>query len=205
MCFIVRYCFRFAVFVRFYTQLCGVIVVNQRKFFGFVYFATDNRTCKVFVVRLLPNLYRIVVVNGLFARFRVFYLFFHYVVVIVVDDVENAKFLSFFDRSGYTIKAHFIKNCIFGKSFKVAVRDKSKVDYYIQLTQFYSQFRSIGQNYNQVVKELHSNFSEKKALALLYKLEQCTLELIKTNEMIVMLSRRFEQSYQREGTISADE
>ena len=61
-----------------------------------------------------------------------------------LDDVENAKFLSFFDRSGYTIKAHFIKNCIFGKSFKVTVRDKSKVDYYIQLTQFYSQFRSIG-------------------------------------------------------------
>ena len=122
-----------------------------------------------------------------------------------LDDVENAKFLSFFDRSVYTIKAHFIKNCIFGKSFKVTVRDKSKVDYYIQLTQFYSQFRSIGQNCNQVVKELHSNFSEKKALALLYKLEQCTLELIKTNEMIVMLSRRFEQSYQREGTISADE
>ena len=54
-----------------------------------------------------------------------------------LDDVENAKFLSFFDRSGYTIKAHFIKNCIFGKSFKVTVRDKSKVDYYIQLTQFY--------------------------------------------------------------------
>ena len=96
-----------------------------------------------------------------------------------LDHVENAKFLSFFDRSGYTIKAHFIKNCIFGKSFKVTVRDKSKVDY--------------------------SNFSEKKALALLYRLEQCTLELIKTNEMIVLLSRRFEQSYQREGIISAEE
>ena len=84
-----------------------------------------------------------------------------------LDDVENAKFLAFYDQSGYKVKAHFIKNCIFGKSFKVIVRDKSKVDYYIQLTKFYSQFRSIGQNYNQVVKELHSNFSEKKALALL--------------------------------------
>ena len=122
-----------------------------------------------------------------------------------LDDVENAKFLAFYDQSGYRMKAHFIKNCIFGKSFKVLKIDKSKVDYYIQLSQLFSQFRSIGNNYNQVVKELHSNFSEKKALALLYKLEQCTLELIKTNEMIVMLSRRFEQSYQREGIISADE
>ena len=122
-----------------------------------------------------------------------------------LDDVENAKFLAFYDQSGYKVKAHFIKNCIFGKSFKVLRIDKSKVDYYIQLSQLFSQFRSIGQNYNQVVKELHSNFSEKKALALLYRLEQCTLELIKTNEMIVLLSRRFEQSYQREGTISAEE
>ncbi len=122
-----------------------------------------------------------------------------------LDDVENAKFLSFFDRSGYAVKAHFIKNCIFGKSFKVVVRDKSKVDYYIQLTQFYSQFRKIANNYNQTVKELHSNFSERKALALLYRLEQCTVELIKTNEMIVLLCKRFEQSYQREGIISADE
>ena len=122
-----------------------------------------------------------------------------------LDDVENAKFLAFYDQSGYKVKAHFIKNCIFGKSFKVLRIDKSKVDYYIQLSQLFTQFRSIGNNYNQVVKELHSNFSEKKALALLYKLEQCTLELIKTNEMIVMLSRRFEQSYQKEGIISADE
>ncbi|NDV85044.1 MobA protein, partial [Bacteroides sp. 51] len=36
-------------------------------------------------------------------------------------------------------------------------------------------FRSVGTNYNQVVKELHSNFSEKKALALLYKLEKRVL------------------------------
>lgn len=121
-----------------------------------------------------------------------------------LDDVENAKFLSFFDRSGYTIKAHFIKNCIFGKSFKVTVRDKSKVDYYIQLSQLFAQFRNIGNNYNQVVKELHSNFAEKKALALLYKLEQCTIELVKTNQQIIALTKQFEASYQKEGIISAE-
>ena len=51
-----------------------------------------------------------------------------------LDDVENAKFLAFYDQSGYKVKAHFIKNCIFGKSFKVLRIDKSKVDYYIQLS-----------------------------------------------------------------------
>ena len=121
-----------------------------------------------------------------------------------LDDVENAKFLSFFDRSGYTIKAHFIKNCIFGKSFKVLRIDKSKVDYYIRLSQLFSQFRSIGILYNQTVKELHSNFAEKKALALLYKLEQHTVELVKTNQQIIALTKQFEASYKEEGIISAE-
>ena len=119
-----------------------------------------------------------------------------------LDDVENAKFLAFYDQSGYRMKAHFIKNCIFGKSFKVLKIDKSKVDYYIQLSQLFSQFRSIGNNYNQVVKELHSNFAEKKALALLYKLEQYTVELVKTNQQIIALTKQFEVSYKEEGIIS---
>lgn len=121
-----------------------------------------------------------------------------------LDDVENAKFLAFYDQSGYKVKAHFIKNCIFGKSFKVLRIDKSKVDYYIQLSQLYSQFRNLGSNYNQVVKELHSNFAEKKALALLYKLEQYTIELIKTNQQIIALTKQFEASYRTEGIISAE-
>ncbi len=37
----------------------------------------------------------------------------------------------------------------------------------------------VGTNYNQVVKELRLHFSEKKAMALLYKLEQHTVELVK--------------------------
>lgn len=121
-----------------------------------------------------------------------------------LDDVENAKFLAFYDQSGYRMKAHFIKNCIFGKSFKMLKIDKSKVDYYIQLSQLFSQFRNIGILYNQTVKELHSNFTEKKALALLYKLEQYTMELVKTNQQIIALTKQFEESYKEERIISAE-
>lgn len=121
-----------------------------------------------------------------------------------LDDVENAKFLAFYDQSGYNVKAHFIKNCIFGKSFKVLRIDKSKVDYYIQLSQLFSQFRSIGILYNQTVKEIHSNFAEKKAFTLLYKLEQYTVELVKTNQQIIALTKQFEASYKEEGIISAE-
>ena len=69
-----------------------------------------------------------------------------------LDDVENAKFLAFYDQSGYKVKAHFIKNCIFGKSFKVL----------------------------RIV------------------------ELVKTNQQIIALTKQFEASYKEEGIISAE-
>ena len=50
--------------------------------------------------------------------------------------------------------------------------------------------------HNQVVKELRIHFSEKKAMALLYKLEKCTIDLVKLSREIVELSRALEKCYQ---------
>ena len=47
----------------------------------------------------------------------------------------------------------------------------------------------------QVVKELRLHFSEKKAMALLYKLEQHTVELVKLSRRIVELSREMEAKW----------
>ena len=93
------------------------------------------------------------------------------------------------------IKAHFIVSRIFNEEFKVIKIDKNAVDYYTRLTTLYGQFRSVGVNYNQVVKELHSNFSEKKALAFLYKLERLTVELVETNQKIIELTKEFEKKW----------
>lgn len=65
----------------------------------------------------------------------------------------------------------------------------------MRLTTFFGQFRAIGTNYNQIVKALNSNFTEKKALAYLYKLEQTTIELIQLNRQIIALTTEFEQVY----------
>ena len=80
--------------------------------------------------------------------------------------------------------------------FKVLKVDKTMVDYTTKLSDFHAQFRAIGTNYNQVVKELRCHFSEKKAMALLYKLESCTIELVKLSREIVELSREIEKCYQ---------
>ena len=75
---------------------------------------------------------------------------------------------------------------------------QTMVDYTTKLSDFHAQFRAIGTNYNQVVKELRCHFSEKKAMALLYKLESCTIDLVKLSREIVELSRemyaKWEQS-----------
>ena len=71
--------------------------------------------------------------------------------------------------------------------------DRTLVEYYAKLSSFHSQYRMIGNNYNQTVKELRCHFSEKKAMALLYKLEQCTKELAALTRRIVELTKEFEE------------
>ena len=45
------------------------------------------------------------------------------------------------------------------------------------------------------MKELRSHFSEKKAMALLYKLEKCTEELAALSHRIVELSKEMEAKW----------
>jgi len=109
--------------------------------------------------------------------------------------VEHARFLTIFEQSGLQSKARFIAARVFGDEFRVVKTDRSAMEYVTKLTSFYAQFRAIGVNYNQVVKELHTNFSEKKALALLYKLEKVTIELVETGKKIQELSEEFKEKW----------
>ena len=99
--------------------------------------------------------------------------------VFRLTDEENAKFLSLFEASGADNKAHFVTSILFEKPIKTVKIDMAAMDYYMRLTTLYGQFRSVGVNYNQIVKLLYRNFSEKKAAAYLFKLEKQTAELAK--------------------------
>lgn len=77
--------------------------------------------------------------------------------------------------------------------------DKGTIEYISKLTQLHAQFRAIGVNYNQIVKLLHTHYSEKSALSMLYKLEKITIELVSTNQQIIELSQRFELEYLKRG------
>lgn len=114
---------------------------------------------------------------------------------ISLNAEENARFLSLFDASGMNVMAHFITACIFQKGITTIKIDKAAVDYYVRLTALFGQFRAVGVNYNQVVKMLNSNFSEKKALAYLYKLERQTVEFVILSQKIIRLTAEFEEKY----------
>ena len=111
-------------------------------------------------------------------------------------DTEFARFLTLYEQSGVPNRAVFIKARVFDETFRVIKVDRSLLDYYQKLTTLYGQFRSGGVNYNQTVVALKSNFTEKKAFAMLAKLEKLTLELAIIGGKIVQLTREFQEKWQ---------
>ena len=116
-------------------------------------------------------------------------------VMVRFDNEEWMRFLTMYEQSGVYAKAVFVKARVFGDTFKVLKVDKSLLDYYTKLSAFHAQFRAVGNNYNQTVKELKSHFSEKKAMALLYKLEKQTVELVSLSRQIIQLTQTFEEQW----------
>ncbi|MCT4317827.1 conjugal transfer protein MobA [Elizabethkingia anophelis] len=114
---------------------------------------------------------------------------------ISFNEEEHARFLALFDQSGMQVKAHFIMSCIFDKTMKSIKIDKGTVDFYMRLTSFHSQFRSVGVNYNQIVKLLYKNFSDKKASAYLFKLEKQTFEMVELFKKIVQITEEFDKKH----------
>ncbi|WKL45716.1 conjugal transfer protein MobA [Flavobacterium sp. ZE23DGlu08] len=108
---------------------------------------------------------------------------------------ENARFLSLYEASRMDVMAHFITACVFQKGIRIVTVDKATMDYYMRLTTLFGQFRAVGTNYNQVVKILYRNFSEKKAAAYLYKLEKQTAEMAVLCQKIIQLTEDFEAKY----------
>lgn len=105
---------------------------------------------------------------------------------------ENAKLLTMQELSGVRSMSTFIKARVFNESFKVIKVDNSYHDDYQKLT-LYDQFRSVGINYNQVVVTMRTQFSEKRAMEIIYKLEDLTIELAAIGGEIVQLTNEFRE------------
>jgi len=112
--------------------------------------------------------------------------------VFYLNDTDNCRLDAMYQQSGMTEMSRFLRAIIFNKPIKVVKIDKANADYYMRLTNFYAQFQAIGNNYNQTVKAVKTNFSEKRALVLLRQLEKATFELVAINKKVMELTREFE-------------
>ena len=59
----------------------------------------------------------------------------------------------------------------------------------------YAQFRGVATNYNQIVNSLKSNFTERKAMALLYKLDKETTEMVRLHLEMIKLTEQFDAEW----------
>lgn len=74
-------------------------------------------------------------------------------VMVRFNDDEYEEFMTRYKQSGVYAKAIFIKEVIFGKSFRVIVEDKEMQPYCDRLYDYHARFRSIATTYNLLVKE----------------------------------------------------
>ena len=63
----------------------------------------------------------------------------------------------------------------------------------ILVRHFHAQFRMVGNNYNQTLKELKSHFSERRTAVLVYKLEKYMMQLMQIMHKVVELTNRYEK------------
>lgn len=103
------------------------------------------------------------------------------------------RFLKMYERSGMTSKSAFIKARIFGEPFHVVTFDKSRYEYYAKLSNFHSQFRMVGNNYNQTLKELKCHFSEHRTAALVYKLEKYMMQLVQIMTKVTEFTNEYKE------------
>jgi hypothetical protein len=108
-----------------------------------------------------------------------------------LTDVQHARFLAMFEQSGVSTQSAFIAARIFGDEFRVVKTDGAALQFLSKLTALYGQIRSVGVNYNQTVKQLHTTFGDKKALWMLHDLEQKTAELSLIGKEVLRLCEEF--------------
>lgn len=115
--------------------------------------------------------------------------------VVRMDEDENRQFKLMFQKSEAMHHSKFIKSVLLNRTIKIIKIDPATTDFYIRLTNFYHQFQAIGNNYNQVVKAVKTNFGDKRAFVLLRKLEKETVELVIVSRQIMALINEYKEKY----------
>ena len=113
--------------------------------------------------------------------------------MIRLNNKDNERFLSLFRQSGARRKSQFIADCILNNPVKIVQVNKSVIDFAMQLTQFFAQFRAIKTNYYQVFQTLVRNLGEEKARLMMKIVEKPTLDFILMRNRIEELTTQIKE------------
>lgn len=108
---------------------------------------------------------------------------------------EQIQLQAMHEKSGVESMSAFIKLQIFGKPFKVFYVDENSRVFIDRLSDLNAQYRTIGVAYDQTVKALRENFTEKKAASAVRSLVEATRELVAVSHEIVELAARFDREW----------
>ena len=110
-------------------------------------------------------------------------------VMVRFNDEEYARFMARYRESGVYAKAVFCKSMVFGESFRVLKENEKRRLFSEKLNGYHAQFRTLATVYNQIVKEMHVNFSERRTMALMQRLEKTTKEMTALAKDVIGLAR----------------
>ena len=114
-------------------------------------------------------------------------------VMVRFNDEEYARFMARYKESGVYAKAVFCKSMVFGESFRVIKENEKMRPFSEKLNGYHAQFRTLATVYNQIVKEMHVNFSERRTMALMQRLEKTTKEMTALAKDVISLAHASQQ------------
>lgn len=92
--------------------------------------------------------------------------------------------------SGYTgPKARFITSVLFGRTLSIRAINPTAVEFLARLNDLLYEFNRVGNNYNQIVKQVNTHFAEKDVPHQLTALIGYTKQLKRISESIVLLCK----------------
>ena len=116
-----------------------------------------------------------------------------------LNEEQNIRFNELLCKAGSEHnRSRFIVKRIFAEEFVVVRRDPSKVQFVARLNDFYFQFQKLGNNYNQVVRQVHSRYSDRAILTQLDILTGYTRQLKALSLRIEALAKQMQEQWSQE-------
>lgn len=117
----------------------------------------------------------------------------------LLNDKQEIRFRKMLEEADCTKNiSRFILSRLFGWELKVDKIDTSKAQFIARLNDFYWQFSKLGNNYNQVVRQVHSRYSDRAILTQLDILTGYTRQLKALSLRIEALAKQMREEWSQE-------